>query len=313
VTRRGRGGALAAIVAVGVAGFLLSRPATTGGEPILGVRPTYGPAAVSSVANDGAIIRRIWMPSLDQGWNPQGLAVAEGSVLVAGYRSDVREVHRGPCRVFRLDPRSGAETGRLEVPAPCGHAGGLAYDGSGRLYVADTHTLFVTNHGGAFDGPPPRLRVLPLGTGLTGALAVSAGDGLWIGTYREDGPGRLYRFSTDTLDRLSDGVPLRASDAAAQLPIPSHAQGAAIDRAGRLWVARSDLRWGEMDRLDLATGDLQRAYRAPPGLEGIAFDEEGRLWAVSEAGARHYYEGSWLAPVLPFYPLIVAIDPDRLQ
>lgn len=313
MTRRGGAGALAAIVAVALAELLLSRPAATGSEPILGLRPTYGPAAVGTIANEGAIARRIWVPGLDRGWNPQGLAVVEGSVLVAGYRSEMREVHRGPCRVFRLDPQSGAETGHLDVPAPCGHAGGLAYHGSVRLYVADTHTLFVTDLGGAFDGLPPRWHLIPLGTGLTGALAASASDGIWIGTYSEDGPGRLYHFTTDALLRIPEGALLSASDAAAQLPIPSHAQGAAIDRTGRLWVARSDLRWGELDRLDLAAGGLQRAYQAPPGIEGIAFDQEGRLWAVSEAGARHYYDASWLAMVLPFYPLIVAIDPDRLQ
>ena len=44
----------------------------------------------------------------------------------------------------------------------------------------------------------------------------------------------------------------------------------------------------------------------------IAFDADGRLWAVSEAGARHYYD-SWRGLVLPFYPLIFAVDPARLE
>ena len=47
--------------------------------------------------------------------------------------------------------------------------------------------------------------------------------------------------------------------------------------------------------------------------EGIAFDGNGRLWAVSEAGARHFYDQSWMALIMPFYPLVFAIDPARLQ
>jgi sugar lactone lactonase YvrE len=178
--------------------------------------------------------------------------------------------------------------------------------------VADTRTFFAADLAGVFDGPPPRFRAIPLGPGLTGALAVSEKEAIWLGTYREDGPGRLYRFPTTVLDRLPEGMALNASDAAAQIAIPSHAQGAATDAGGRLWVARSTLRWGELDRLDAATGRVEREYQAPPGIEGIAFDAAGRLWAVSEAGARHYYD-SWRGLVLPFYPLIVAIEPERLE
>jgi sugar lactone lactonase YvrE len=197
------------------------------------------------------------------------------------------------------------------VPPPCGHAGGLA-TASGRLYVADTHTLFATDLAGALERAP-RFRAIPLAPGLTGGLAVSGADAIWLGTYREDGPGRLFRFPADALDRLRDGAALNASDATAQIAIPGYAQGAAIDAAGRLWVARSTLRWGELDRLDMASGKLERVFAAPAGIEGIAFDGAGRLWAVSEAGVRHYYEGSWRALVLPFYPLIFALDPERLN
>jgi hypothetical protein len=287
-------------------------PAETEGAAIRGVRPGYGPAAVAVPANAAAITWRSWVPGLEEGYNPQGLAVAGNSILVATYRSDSPDVRRGPCRVFRVDAATGATTEQVDVPPPCGHAGGLAVAGKGRLYVADTRTLFAGDLAGAFDGAPRRFRAIPLGPGVTGGLAVSGTDAIWLGTYREDGPGRLYSFPTAVLDRLPEGVALNVSDAAAQVAIPSHAQGAAIDAGGRLWVARSDLRWGEFDRLDAATGRIEREYQAPPGIEGIAFDAAGRLWAVSEAGARHYYD-RWRGVVLPFYPLIVAIDPERLQ
>ena len=315
VTRRGLAAGCAGLVGLCLAA---ATPSLPGAAPaaidsaILGTRPTYGPAAVSAPPNAAAITRRIWMPGLDEGYNPQGLAVAGNSILVAAYRSDSPDVRRGPCRVFGIDSNTGATTGQIDVPPPCGHAGGLAVAGNGRLYVADTRTLFAADMASAFDGLPPRFRAIPLGPGVTGGLAVSGGDAIWLGTYREDGPGRLYRFPTAILDRLPEGTALNVSDAAAQIAIPSHAQGAATDAAGRLWVARSDLRWGELDRLDAPTGRVEGEYRAPPGIEGIAFDAASRLWAVSEAGARHYYD-SWRGLVLPFYPLIVAIDPARLQ
>jgi sugar lactone lactonase YvrE len=307
VTGRRQSRAAAVVVAL-AALLLLADAAPRTDEPVLGTPPSYGPGRVGGEPNDGAVVRRIWMPGLDQGWNPQGLTVAQDEILVAAYRSDSREMHRGPCRVFRVDPRSGADIGEFDVPSPCGHAGGLGYAGNGRLYLADTHTLFAIDLAG-----PRIVRTIPLAPDVVGALAVSAADAVWIGSYRTDGPGRLLLFPRAVLDSLPDGAVLETERAAAELRIPSHAQGAAIDKDGRLWVARSGLRWGELDRLDMKSGAVERAYRAPAGLEGIAFDAEGRLWAVSEAGARHYYAGIWGALLLPFYPLIVAIDPQRLE
>jgi sugar lactone lactonase YvrE len=306
--------ALAAVFAgLVVLGLITTLPPTAlGGDPILGVKPEYGPATLGTMPNQAAIGPRLWMPGLDDWYNPQGLALVGQSILVAAYRSDAPRVYRGPCRVFRIDPASGAETGHFDVPPPCGHAGGLASAANGKLYIADTHTLFMTDLATAFESPPPRFRVIPLGPGVTGALAVSGAGDIWLGSYRKDGPGRLYRFPTAVLDAVPDGNALNAEDATAELAIPSHAQGAAIDAAGRLWVARSELHWGELDRLDPASGKVEREYKAPPGIEGIAFDADGRLWAVSEAGARHYYD-SWRGLVLPFYPLIVAVEPERLE
>jgi sugar lactone lactonase YvrE len=311
MTRRALAAAFAGLVVLGLAATL--PPTATAGDPIRGARPGYGPAAVDAVPNEAAIGPRLWVPGLDDWYSPQGLALVGQNIFVSAYRSDASRVTRGPCRVFRIDPASGAETGHFDVPPPCGHAGGLASAGNGKLYIADTHTLFATDLAGAFEGRPPRFHVIPLGPGVTGGLAASGAEAIWLGTYREDGPGRLYRFPTAALDRITEGAMLNAEDATAALAIPNHAQGAAIDRAGRLWVARSDLRWGELERLDPATGKVEREYKVPPGIEGIAFDGNGRLWAVSEAGARHFYDQSWLALVMPFYPLVFAIDPARLQ
>src|SRR5262249_22743211 len=151
--------------------------------------------------------------------------------------SESPEVHRGPCRVFRVDMATGRAAGQLDVPPPCGHAGGLATAAATRhVYVADTHTLFATMLDDAVNGAA-RFAVHPLGPGLVGALAVSGTDAIWLGTYRENEPGRLYRFAAAALDALPDGAVLNASDATFQIAIPSYAQGAAIDPGGHLWVA----------------------------------------------------------------------------
>lgn len=316
MTRRRAVAALAALLAVILAATLIRAIFMPAGMPagaIGGIGPHYGPDRVASVPNERAIARRFWVPELTAGYDPQGLAVVAGAVLVAAYRSTEFAVNRGPCRVFRLDPDSGRETGEVDVPAPCGHAGGLAVADGEALYIADTHTLFAVPLAEAFAGEAPRFRRVSLGPGLVGALATATPDAVWTGTYREDGPGRLYRFGATVLSRLLDGDTLRVADASAQLAIPSYAQGAAFDPGGKLWVARSDARWGELDRLDPATGAVEHRYAAAPGIEGIAFDQSGLMWAVSEAGARHVYDNFLAALVMPFFPLVFAIDPQRLE
>lgn len=313
---RRRAALLAALIAIILAATLIRAAFVPAGMPagaIGGVGPHYGPEMVAAVPNERAIARRFWVPELDAGYDPQGLAVIDGALLVSAFRSTEFEVNRGPCRVFRLDPDSGRETGQVDVPAPCGHAGGLAVADGEALYIADTHTLFAVPLREAFAGEAPLFRRIPLGPGLVGALATATPGAIWSGTYREDGLGRLYRFSGELLARLTDGETLQVADAVTQLAIPSYAQGAAFDRTGKLWVARSHARWGELDRLDSTTGAVERRYATAPGIEGIAFDSRGLMWAVSEAGARHVYDNFFAALVMPFFPLVFAIDPARLE
>jgi outer membrane protein assembly factor BamB len=297
---------IAAIGLIGASGVSLENQSIDAGD-ILGTRPSYGPAVTGSVPNLAAIDRLIWVPGLDAGWNPQGLAVARGSLLVSAYRSGRFDRYRGPCRVFRLDPGTGRETGRFDVPPPCGHAGGLAYAGDGVLYIADTRTLFAVALDAAFAATPPKFRSFPLRRGVGGGLASSGRDAVWLGTYSEGRGGKIFEFRAAALDTLEVGAPLEAKYAARQLAIPSHAQGGAIDSGGSLWIARSDIAWGSLDKLDPATGQVEARYPAPGGIEGIAFEPSGRLWAVSEAGSRH------MPLRYPFFPLVFRLDLVRLR
>ncbi len=275
---------------------------------ILGQRPSYGPVPLGDLPNVAAIDRMIWVPGLDAGWDPQGLAFAAGSLFISAYQSSGMWMARGPCRVFRVDPETGRETGRFDVPPPCGHAGGLAYAGGGKLFVADTHTLFEVDIRQAFGKAGPQFRIFPLGRGLKGAFAASDHNAIWIGDYEERRPAKAFKFAIATIESLADGAALEGSAASLAVTIPTYGQGGAVDASARLWVARSDFGWGYLDRISSATGNLEERYSLPAGIEGIAFDNDGgRLWAVSEAGARHL---PWR---YPFFPLIFRLDPARLR
>jgi sugar lactone lactonase YvrE len=260
---------------------------------------------VSTVPNQAAIDRLIWMPGLDDGWDPQGLTLAGNSVFVSAYRSRGAWQFRGPCRVFRVDSESGREMGHVDVPRPCGHAGGLAYAG-GKLFVADTHSLFEFDLDRAFDQSTASPRMFRLGRGLKGAFSVSGKDSVWIGDYQEAGPAAISKFRLAAIASLEDGSTLTAGMASAIVPIPTYGQGGAFDETGALWVARSDIGWGFLDKLEGGEGRFKARYQMPGGIEGIAFDQHGRLWCVSEAGARH------LPWHYPFFPLIFRLNPARL-
>ena len=293
----------AALALIAVCG-ISPRPSATG-PVVLGQKPSDGPPTTADAPNFKAIDRMIWVPRLDDGWDPQGLALGRDSLFVSAYQSTGAWQFRGPCRVFRLDPETGRETGHFDVPPPCGHAGGIAYAGSGKLFVADTHTLFEFDLDRVFNGAS-LLRTLRLGRGLKGAFAASGNGAIWIGDYRESRPAKIFKFDVAAIEALKDGATLSADAASAFIPIPTYGQGGALDAAGSLWVSRSNIGWGFLDQLDVSTGRLKKRFPIVAGTEGLAFDQHGRLWAVSEAGARH------LPLRYPFFPLIFRLDPARL-
>lgn len=280
---------------------------------ILGAATSYGRSTPSNVPMATAIVRRMWVPALDAGFDPQGLAAVGDSLLVSGYISLKVGQDRGQCRVYRVDQTTGATTGQFDVPSPCGHAGGIALAGNGMIYITDTHTLFRTPLADAFGSTLPSFQSFPLGPGLIGALAASGAADIWIGTYVTDAPGRIFQFPAASLAALHDGQTLTRDMAKQALRIPSYAQGAAIDPAGRqLWISQSGFYWGRLTAIDTTTGAAIVDHAAPPGIEGINFDSKRTLWAVSEAGARHNFDLPMAAVFVPFYPIIFDLDLAKL-
>ena len=156
---------------------------------VLGKKPRHISGNPSSVVNDQAIMRMIWAPGIDDGYVPQGMTVANGSVLLSGYQSANPKVDSGPCRVFKVDVKTGEYTGQFDLPQDCGHAGGLVYVGRGVLIASDTRRLYKIDINRAFqDGNSKNalLGVLRLAGELKGSFVDFDGTSIFIGSSEKD-------------------------------------------------------------------------------------------------------------------------------
>ncbi len=279
--------------------------AGTASADVLGRKPSYTDSALSAVPNAAAMTVRIWSPGLDEGYVPQGLTCFDGAIYLGTYRSEDPKQGRGPCRIYRVDPRSGAVTGVLDLPPECGHAGGLARGRPGQLWVADTRHIFeigLDRRGGGTIGHVARS--IRLTGDLKGSFAAGTADALWLGTYSKEPGARLYKVP---FEKLTGAHSLSEQDATAAVALPTKVQGAAFDAAGRLWITRSGSGFGELLTLDPKTGDVMQLLTMPAGIEDISFDPEGGLWAVSEAGSKRWF--GWKT----FFPLIFRLQPALLR
>lgn len=273
-------------------------------EP-LGVRPTFTDRALSVAPNAQAIVARIWVPGLDDGYVPQGLTVAGNAVYVGAYKPVERQQDRGPCRLYRINPADGSVTGTMDLPPACGHAGGLARGPVGTLYVVDTRVVFEVKLGAADDPAIGRIaKATKLGGLVKGSFAAGGASALWVGAFEREAGAKLYQISHQ---RIGEKATVTEADASAQVVLPTHAQGGAFDAAGKLWISRSTGAFGELVRMNAVTGAVEARYEMPAGLEDLGFDAQGRLWTLSEAGSRRWNQ--WAT----FFPLVFAIDPAKLK
>jgi sugar lactone lactonase YvrE len=262
---------------------------------------------LNKVPNWAAMTRLIWSPGLNDGYVPQGLTVHDGAIFVGTYRSEDPKQSRGPCRIYRLDPSSRPDpvTEFLDLPPPCGHAGGLARGGPGRLWVVDTRDIFEIEIARSRGAVGHVIRTIRLTGGLRGSFAASTGDALWIGGYSKEPGARLYKLPFTKLAPETGSVSEQDTDESVTLP--TKAQGAAFDAAGRLWVTRSGSTFGELLQLDRRTGAILRQLAMPAGVEDISFAPDGGLWAVSEAGSKRWL--GWET----FFPVVFRLQPELLH
>lgn len=278
-----------------------------------GAAPIYTERALSATPLDHAIRQRHWAPGLNQGYVPQGLTTARGTLFVGTYLSTEPQTNRGPAKIFAVDPKNGAVIGGFDLPASIGHADGLAAtpDG-GLLFVADNGRALY-----AFDLPRSLQAGVAIAVGEARKLDKDPALGsnflsfdgrlLWFGRYsRDDGSARLIAADPATLFSGST-KPFRAAEAVRSLPLPFHAQGATFDAQGNLWISASNGRMGRLYRIDTQTGAVLAQHEAMAGLEDLARGEDGLLWAVGEAGSQRW--NSWAT----FFPLLFSFDPAALR
>lgn len=272
-----------------------------GALEVIGRKPAHLWGGPSSVDNEEAITRAIWAPGIDDGYVPQGVTVANGAVLVSGYRSADPKVGKGPCRVFRVEAATGRITGQFDMPESCGHAGGLAYLGADRLVVADTRMLYLVDMKRAFqDGNVEQatLGTLKLAGKLKGSLIAFKAPYFFIGSSEKDADKANGFYLALDLFESQRGKTVREDMAARQFRIGTDAQGAAFDAQGNLWLTFSNSKFGTLQRVDPTSGEIKAEYSMPIGIEDIGFDEQGQMWSVSEAGSLRWSNWREKFPVL---------------
>ncbi|HSH92238.1 MAG TPA: hypothetical protein VK996_19790 [Ramlibacter sp.] len=287
----------------------LAACATTG-HVVMGVKPTYLQSTTETVPNGAALGHRIWTPGLDEGYVPQGLTSAGAYLFVSSYKpTPDLKANTGPCRVFRIEIATGKSAGGFDIPpGVCTHAGGLAYAGNGKLFIADTRQVFLIDlqkalASGTSTGAMKGVKI----TGeLRGSYATFDGKDAWIGTWTKEQPkARMFRLDPRLFDNF-DGQTVKEDRAVESIPVPLEAQGAAFDKAGNLWVSASSSKFGKLYRLD-RQGNVKAEYEMVAGLEDLTVDESGRLWGMSESGTQKYL--AWDTK----FPYIFQIDIGKLK
>ena len=271
-----------------------------------GEAPGFDARELRAVPYAAAIGRRYWSPGLNEGYVPQGLTVFGDEILIACYRSTVRDQDNGPARLFRLARADGRLLGSFALPATYGHPGGLA-TARDTLFVANSGRLLALDFKESCrNGECVPLKETRVDKTMGPSFLSASGDALWFGPYRREGAPNLHAVPIDRV--LAGGeTPIGLADSRAILPLPLLSQGATVDKAGKVWISQSSgNRPAFLSQLDPATGTVLARYPAPGGIEDLGLAPDGRLWAVGEAGTQRWNRWS------TFYPLVFEIDPGKL-
>lgn len=277
---------------------------------VLGKKPRHVQNGPSSVVNNQAMTTMIWAPGIDDGYVPQGLTVAEGVVLISSYKSTDPDIGHGPCRVFRVDPKTGEYTGQFDLPEDCGHAGGLVYIGNNILVVADTRQLYKIDMNQAFQDSNTKkalLAVVKLEGNLKGSFVDFDGTSLFVGSSEKDASKANGFFLPLSVFETHNGKTINEDIASKSYSIAAIAQGAAFDQQGNLWMTFSNSKQGELQKVNPNSGEVLAQYEMVIGIEDLGFDPNGRLWSVSEAGSLRW--SNWSET----FPIVFQMDVTKLK
>lgn len=277
---------------------------------VLGKKPRHVQNGPSSVVNNQAMTTMIWAPGIDDGYVPQGLTVAEGVVLISSYKSTDPDIGHGPCRVFRVDAKTGEYTGQFDLPEDCGHAGGLVYIGNNILVVADTRQLYKIDMNQAFQDSNTKkalLAVVKLEGNLKGSFVDFDGTSLFVGSSEKDASKANGFFLPLSVFETHNGKTINEDIASKSYSIAAIAQGAAFDQQGNLWMTFSNSKQGELQKVNPNSGEVLAQYEMVIGIEDLGFDPNGRLWSVSEAGSLRW--SNWSET----FPIVFQMDVTKLK
>ena len=264
-------------------------------DQVRGADPTYTNKRLADFRNHKRMCGGIWLPTPRRYFVPQGLAILNSTAWVSGFRFSKGYGER-PCQLRKVSLVTGKQLalysavyGRVgsRPRTYCRHGGGILARGN-YLWIVEKNKLWQVHPAGASRVLNAR-RVWRIKAPARGSAIVATRKSIGLVPFQTSGKAHIYWFRFKQLQRRgvldlgarSEGD--KQVGAVARTRVPTYVQGATLDPAGGLYLARSTLACGEL----VTPGGRRLGF--VPGAEGIQFGPRlNRLYAVSESGARPY-------------------------
>jgi hypothetical protein len=295
--------ATAVVISLALTGSAIAQPGPPTGAAVAcdgivlaDVRGT-APASARPLAtfpNDHAVCDALWIPLLDSGTIPQGLALlGDGTGLISGHVNSSRST----ARIMRMDLTTGALIAGRDIPKG-GHAGGIEVDDSGGVWVASTNKLlYWQSVADIFSDAPRKVRISTntVDEPFKASFITSGVMGrVWIGSHQT---AELLEFSTSLLaSAVGTTRSITRADALSVIDIVSEPEGA---------VFGSDLIVSSSKSVCGVLSDASSRVGFGPGAQQIELEGDGSLWSIFQAGTARY-------PDAPYFPVVARFDPSLL-
>lgn len=264
----------------------------------MGAMPRYLTMLDLKFPNAQAVVRSAFVPGLDEGFVPQGLARYGGDFLLSGYMSG--GTHHS-CRVYWVGGNDLAAREQFDVPVKCNHAGGIAVSPQGQIAIGDSGRLIVWTPSKGSIRPVSGINEVKFTGNIRGTFLSATAQGLVIGSYYKDsGVTAAQTFPWKILG-YRDISPRDITTTVNLLP---QTQGAVRLNDGYFWTSSQ----GNPNMISYVApnGVVQNSFPFVRGLQGVVPGPNGTIWTVSESGAAPYTKRS------DVYPSIMQIDPSKL-